>query len=264
MLGAIAGDIIGSLYEFNNLKSKDFPLFDQGSEVTDDSVMTLAVAEGILAGDGGVNRTRKAIAASMQRLGRLYPHAGYGGHFMSWIFADNPAPYRSFGNGSAMRVSSVAWAFQSLADVIRFARVSAEVTHNHPEGIRGAEAVAGAIFLARTGRSKDEIRRYIDEDFDYPLNRTLDEIRPSYAFDVTCMGSVPEAVIAFLESTDYEDAVRNAVSIGGDSDTIACIAGSIAEAYYGIPDWIREEALRRLDPTLRGIYDAFMLRYPRA
>ncbi len=262
MLGAIAGDIIGSIYEWHNNKTKNFPLFGRGCEPTDDSIMTLAVAEGILAGNGDEARTSAAIIASMQRLGRLYPHAGYGGHFIGWIFSDDPAPYNSYGNGSAMRVSSVAWAFDTLADVQRFARLSAAVTHNHPEGIRGAEAVATAIFMARTGATKDSIRQCIDMDFDYPLNRTLEEIRPTYTFDVSCMGSVPEAVIAFLESTDYEDAVRNAVSIGGDSDTIACITGAIAEAFYGIPDFIRQKALSRLDTTLRGILDSFYRRYP--
>lgn len=263
MLGAIAGDIIGSIYECSAIKTKDFPLFSIGSEPTDDSVMTLAVAEGILAGNGAKTRTEAAIIASMRRLGRLYPHAGYGGRFMGWLASDRPAPYNSWGNGSAMRVSPVAWAFDTRAEVAAFARISAAVTHDHPEGIRGAEAVATAIFLARTGASKDGIRRCVDEDFDYPLNRTLDEIRSDYAFDVSCMGTVPEAVTAFLESESFEDAIRNAVSLGGDADTLACITGGIAEAYYGMPDWLRAETLRRLDDEQRRILDAFFERFPR-
>jgi ADP-ribosyl-[dinitrogen reductase] hydrolase len=224
ILGAITGDIIGSSYEFNNVKSLDFELFTNDTFFTDDSVLTVATMYTILYQTG--------YAETYKRFGRKYPHRGYGGDFMSWVFSDDPKPYNSLGNGSAMRVSPIGWYCNSIDDVLAEAKKSAEVTHNHPEGIKGAQAAAAAVYLARTGKSKDEIKKFIVDRFDYNLYRKLDEIRPSYNFDVSCQGSVPEAIIAFLESTDYENAIRLAVSIGGDSDTIAAITGGIAEAFY--------------------------------
>jgi ADP-ribosylglycohydrolase len=225
MIGAIAGDIIGSVYEFNPIKTKDFPLFQVRCRFTDDSVLTVAIARAIM-DDGDYRR-------ALWELGREYPNAGYGASFYGWLGSPDPQPYDSWGNRSAMRVSPVGFAFDTVDDVLREAARSAEVSHNHPEGIKGAQATALAIFLARTTGDKDLIRAEITERFGYDLDRTLDDIRPSYVFDVSCQGAVPEAIIAFLESETYEDAVRNAVSLGGDSDTQACITGGIAEAYYG-------------------------------
>lgn len=224
MLGAIAGDIIGSVYEGNNIKTKDFSLFQPFSTFTDDTVLTVAVAD-VLMINGNYAQTFK-------RYFRDYPDRGYGGSFYMWARSDRILPYNSFGNGSAMRVSPVGWAFDSLEETLQEAERSAAVTHNHLEGIKGAQATATAIYLARHRKSKEEIKFYISNNFGYNLNRTLKEIRPSYNFDVTCQGSVPESIIAFLESESYEDCLRNAVSLGGDSDTIASIAGGIAEAFY--------------------------------
>ncbi len=231
MLGAVAGDIIGSVYEFNNTHRYDFELFTPRSTFTDDTVLTVAVADCILHG--------KDYARTIWEYGNRYPDRGYGGRFPNWLDSKDLKPYNSFGNGSAMRVSPVGFAFDTLEETLAEARRSAEVTHNHPEGIKGAQAVAAAIFLARRGESKGYIREYITDTFGYDLNRTLDEIRPNYTFDETCQGSVPEAIIAFLESNDYEDAIRKAVTLGGDSDTIACITGGIAQAHYGgVPEYI--------------------------
>jgi ADP-ribosylglycohydrolase len=228
MIGAIAGDIIGSVYEWNNIKTTEFELFVPRSNFTDDTVLTAAVADSIL--------NKIDYAAALKEYGRNFPHAGYGGMFIKWIFSEDSQPYNSFGNGSAMRVSPVGYAFDSLGDVLDEARRSAEVTHNHPEGIKGAQATAAAIFLARKNHHKNEIKKYIIDNFAYNLDQTLEEIRPFYRFDVSCQGSVPQAIIAFLESNNFEDAIRKAVSIGGDSDTIACITGGIAQAYYrGVP-----------------------------
>ena len=248
MLGAIIGDIIGSVYEWNNIKTKDFPLFSEKCSFTDDSVMTAAVAEGLM--NGG--RADDYINA-MKRLGRMYPSSGYGSHFYEWLFSDDCNPYYSWGNGSAMRVSPAGWLFDSLDATDKAAEVSASVTHNHPEGIKGAKATASAIFLARIGKSKDEIREYIEDKYVYDLSRTLDEIRPSYTFTESCQGTVPEAIIAFLESEDFEDAIRNAISLGGDSDTLAAITGSIAEATYGIPKEIEDKALSLLPQPLLSV-----------
>ncbi len=254
MIGAIAGDIIGSVYESGWMKSTDFQLFTPGSTFTDDSVLTVAVADCIIHG--------KDYADTLKEYGKRYPDAGYGGSFYSWIFSAGKAPYNSYGNGSAMRVSPVGFAFDTLEEVLAEAKRSAEVTHNHPEGIKGAQAVAAAIFLARTGQPKDKITQYIEGRFGYNLRRTVDGIRPGYHFDVTCQGSVPEAIIAFLDSTDYEDAVRKAVSLGGDSDTQACIAGAIAQAFYGdIPDYIAAKARELLEDDLMEIVDEFNGRY---
>lgn len=224
MLGAIAGDIIGSVYEHQPIKSEEFPLFGPACRFTDDTVMTVAVAHAILEGGD--------YAAEMKAFGRRYPDAGYGGSFIRWIFEDGVLPYNSWGNGAAMRVSPIGLAFDSVERVLREAQLSAEVSHNHPEGIKGAQATALAVFLARTGAGKEAIRHEITQRFGYDLNRTITKVRPRYGFDVSCQGSVPESLLAFLDSRDYEDAVRKAVSLGGDSDTMACIAGGIAEAFY--------------------------------
>lgn len=255
MLGAIIGDIIGSVYELHPIKTTDFPLFHQNSRFTDDSVLTIAVAEAILEQTG--------YAQTLKTYGRNYPDAGYGGAFYNWILDPKSAPYDSWGNGAAMRVSPVGFAFSSVDRVLQEAENTAAVSHNHPEGIKGAQAVALAVFLARTGWDKDSIREEIMRRCGYHLDRTVDEIRPSYRFDVSCQGTVPEAIIAFLDSEDYEDAIRQAISLGGDSDTLACIAGGIAHAYYReIPIWIVREARSRLPEALLRTIDSFEARYP--
>jgi len=254
MLGAIAGDIIGSVYERSPIKTKDFPLFDPDCRFTDDSVLTVAVAESIL--------TDSSYAESIQKMGRNYPDAGYGSSFVRWLHSDDPQPYKSWGNGSAMRVSPVGFAFDKEEEVLFQARKSAEISHDHREGIRGAQATALAVFLARTVYSREEIRKRIMERFEYDLNRTVDDIRPSYAFDISCQGTVPEAIIAFLDSQSYEDAIRNAVSLGGDSDTLACITGGIAEAFYGtVPPDIVKKVKEILTPDLWTITDSFYRKY---
>lgn len=254
MLGAIAGDIIGSIYERSPIKTKSFPLFSEGCCFTDDSVLTIAVARAILDGSGYLQ--------PVQQLGRQYPHAGYGGSFKHWLFAENPQPYNSWGNGSAMRVSAIAYAFSDLERVISEAGKSAAISHNHPEGIKGAQATAAAVFLARTNRDRNDIKEQLGERFDYDLFRDPAEIRPGYQFDVSCQGSVPEAIISFLASTSYEDTIRNAISLGGDSDTLACIAGGIAEAYYGgVPDFIVTKARSYLTNDLWQIVLQFYRRF---
>ena len=243
VLGAIAGDIIGSSYEFNNVKSLDFELFTNDPYFTDDSVLTIATMYALL--------HKTDYTQAYQQFGRKYPHRGYGGNFKSWIYSDNPKPYNSWGNGSAMRVSPIGWYCDSISDVLAEAKKSAEVTHNHPEGIKGAQAAAAAVYLARTGKTKAEIKQFITEQFNYDLSRKISKIRKTYDFDVSCQGSVPEAIIAFLESTDYENAIRLAVSIGGDSDTIAAVTGGIAEAYYKeIPEEIADFVQVILGPDL--------------
>ena len=257
MIGAIAGDIIGSVYEAIGIKTTEFPLFDPACRYTDDTVLTVAVADCIL-NDGDV-------AEYFHDYFHTYPHAVYGGSFIAWALERSTAPYNSWGNGSAMRVSPVGFACETLEDVLRLAQRSAEVTHNHPEGIRGAQATAAAVFLARTGQSKPEIHRYVQREFGYDLDRRLDDIRPNYEFDVSCQGSVPESIIAFLESNDYEDAVRKAISLGGDADTMACIAGGIAEAYYsGIPEEIERRVWELLDDRLTQVAQAFVQRFGRS
>ena len=254
MLGAIAGDIIGSVYEWNNIKTKQFPLFRPESRFTDDTVLTVAIAEALL--------NQGNYTDILKQYYQYFPGAGYGGTFKAWAGSSNREPYNSWGNGSAMRVSPVGYAFNHLEQVLQEAKRSAEVTHNHPEGIKGAQATAAAIFLARTGQSQAEIKTYIESTFGYDLSQTLDDIRPTYRFDVSCQGSVPQAITAFLESTDFEDAIRNAISLGGDSDTIACIAGSIAEAFYGgVPAAIAEETMIRLDQRLIDVVEAFRTHY---
>jgi ADP-ribosylglycohydrolase len=260
MLGAIAGDVIGSVYESDNVKTPDFsPLFGAWSRPTDDSVLTCAVAEWILKGAGDDLPDRLKIWF------RLFPQAGYGGTFVKWASSSSRSPYNSWGNGSAMRVSPVGFACDTLEATLELARTSAEVTHNHEEGIRGAKAAAGAIFLARTGRTKEDIQEFARSVIGYDMSRTIDEIRPRYCFDVSCQGSVPQAITAFLESTSWEDAVRMAISLGGDSDTIACIAGSIAAPFYGgVPKPIRAEVESRLPPAMKVILNEFLLSFPSA
>lgn len=276
MLGAIIGDIVGSVYEFNNIKTKDFPLFRDDCFFTDDTVMTCAVAEAIM--NGG---ERDGFIDAMKKYGRMYPNAGYGGNFGRWLFSDDRKPYNSYGNGSAMRVSPCAWIWDCgftartgmyPSNAYNMTKLSAEVTHNHPEGVKGALATADAIFLCRfyfggycldygepinndPAECKKRIKEHIEKEYGYDLSKTLDEIRPTYCFNETCQETVPQAIAAFLESTDFEDAIRNAISLGGDSDTLAAITGSIAEAAYGIPDWIKEKAYSYLDGPLKSVVD---------
>lgn len=270
MLGAIVGDIVGSVYEWNNIKTKDFPLFRDDCFFTDDTVMTCAVAEAIM--NGG---QKDDFIDAMKKYGRMYPNADYGARFNRWLMTENREPYNSFGNGSAMRVSPCAWRLDATTDELppegkRLAQLSSEVTHNHPEGIKGAMATADAIFMCRyffSGYASDngqtnsdnpaEIKRrvkeHIEKEYGYDLSKTLDEIRPTYRFNETCQDTVPQAIVAFLESTDFEDAIRNAISLGGDSDTLAAITGSIAEAAYGIPEWIKDKAYSYLDEPLKDV-----------
>jgi ADP-ribosyl-[dinitrogen reductase] hydrolase len=254
MLGAIAGDIIGSVYEHLPLKTKSFPLFCEPSRFTDDTVLTIAVASAIL--------NSEDYSASIGAFAGRYPHSGYGSFFLRWLQSPAKAPYNSWGNGSAMRVSPVGFAFDSIDEVLNEARKSAEVTHDHPEGIKGAQATALAVYLARIGTSKGKIKGEIAEQFAYDLSRKLDEIRPTYSFDISCQGTVPEAIIAFLESESFEDAIRNAVSLGGDSDTLACITGGIAQAFYKkIPDEIETAVRARLPKEFIQVLDQFQLTF---
>ena len=260
MLGAIIGDTVGSRFEWHNHRSKDFDFLTYKCEPTDDSIMTLAIAKAILKSDGDVNKLSDLAVRYMQQLGRLYPDAGYGGAFRKWIRSNNPKPYGSFGNGAAMRVSPVGFAAKSLDEAKAMSKAVTKVTHNHPEGIKGAEATTVAIFMALHGKSMLEIRDYIDKNY-YPMNFTLDGIRDSYQFNETCQDTVPQAMMAFFESTGFEDAIRNAISIGGDSDTLAAITGGIAEAYYGIPSEIRKHELTFLDERLLAILVEFENKY---
>jgi ADP-ribosylglycohydrolase len=254
MLGSIAGDIIGSVYEWDRIKTTEFPLFQKRCQYTDDSVLTVATAYSIL--------NQVPYAQSYKDFSRRYPERGYGGNFHRWIFSDTLEPYNSWGNGSAMRVSPVGFAFESIEKVLEQAKQSAEVTHNHPEGVKGAQATALSIFLARKGNDKEAIRKAITERFNYDLDRTVAEIRPNYSFDVSCMGTVPEAIIAFLDSDDYEHSVRLAVSLGGDSDTLACITGGIAEAYYkGVPEHIADETMKIIHDEFINIIKLFSKEY---
>lgn len=268
LIGAIIGDIAGSRFEFNNHKSKDFELFTDECQVTDDSIMTVAVAKAIMEtekkikpslNERGNNYEYKAMLVNMtikymQEIGRKYSYCGYGGMFGHWIFSDNPKPYNSFGNGAAMRISPVGFAASTEQEACDLSEIVTSVTHDHYEGIKGAEATAVAIFMAKRGFTKEEIRHKINENY-YSLDFTIDEIRDTYDFNETCQETVPQAIEAFLESTSFEDAIRTAVSVGGDSDTLAAITGSIAEAYYGVPEDIKEKALDFMDSELRSIYD---------
>lgn len=274
MIGAIIGDIVGSVYEWNNIKTKEFPFFQDKCFFTDDTVMTIAVAQGLM--DGG---TEDDFIDAMKKYGRMYPNAGYGGRFGAWLFSDSRQPYHSWGNGSAMRVSPCGWVMDCgftartgmwPSNGRERARLSAAVTHNHPEGIKGAMAVADAIFMCRyyfggycgddetpisddPEECKRRIKKHIESEYGYDLSSSLDEIRPTYRFNESCQDTVPQAIIAFLESTDFEDAIRNAISLGGDSDTLAAITGGIAEAAYGVPQWMKERAWEYLDEPLREV-----------
>jgi len=254
MIGAIVGDIVGSVHEFGGGKTKEFPLFIPESFFTDDSVLTVAVAEWILTGGD--------LTSTFHRYFERYRGRGYGSSFFSWAATRSREPYNSYGNGSAMRVSPVGFAFDTLEEVLDWSTCSAAVTHDHSEGIRGAQATAVAIFLARHGRSQEEIRREIESRFSYDLSTPLDQIRPRYQFNETCQGTVPQALRAFIESTSYEDAIRNAISLGGDADTLACIAGGVAEAFYrGVPAEIANVAMSRLDPDMISVLERFQNRH---
>jgi ADP-ribosylglycohydrolase len=268
MLGAIIGDVIGSVYEWHNVKTTEFVLFGRQSRFTDDTVMTVAVADAILNRERQSNPiadmmfSKNTYQAKLREYGRKYPDAGYGGMFIEWLSSESPKPYRSYGNGSAMRVSPVGFAFDTIEEVLKEAKRSTVVTHNHREGVKGAQAVASAVFLARTGSTMDEIKRYITKQFRYNLSQRLDDIRPTYKFDASCQGSVPQAIIAFLESESFMDAIRKAISIGGDSDTIACITGGIAQAFYKeIPTEIVDRVRLILDSGLKRVIDQFNERY---
>ncbi len=254
MIGAIAGDIIGSIYEWNNIKTKDFPLFGPGCHFSDDSVLTIALADTILNDVPYVRNLKKYFYR--------YPNAGYGGSFHHWALSSDSQPYNSWGNGAAMRISPAGYAYDDLETTLEQAKAFTEVTHNHPEGIKGGQATAAVIFLARTGSNKDAIKEYVETTFGYDLSRHVDEIRSGYEFDVSSQGTVPQAIRAFLDSTDFEDAVRTAVSLGGDSDTLTCITGGIAQAFYGgVPESIQEQVYAILDEPLGTITRAFMERY---
>lgn len=261
MLGAIIGDIVGSRFEWNNYRSKDFIFFHENSHMTDDSIMTIAIAKAILSSKPDRSDLGEKAIYYMRYFGHKYPNHDYGGMFSDWLMTANPKPYNSFGNGAAMRVSACGFVAKSLEDANLLSKLVTEVTHNHPEGIKGAEATTVAIYLARTGHTIPQIREYINKNY-YNLNFSLDEIRDTYQFNETCRDSVPQAIEAFLESESFEDAIRNAISIGGDSDTIAAITGGIAEAYYGIPENIREKAMKYyLNGTIKAILAEFVEKY---
>ncbi len=256
MIGVIAGDVIGSVHEHSLTKTTAFPLFDPSCRFTDDTVLTVATAHAIL--------TKTPYDAAYRDFGRQHPDAGYGGTFYQWLFAEEPRPYNSWGNGSAMRVAPVGFAFTTVETVLQEAERSAAVTHNHPEGIKGAQATALAVFMARTGASKETIREELITRFGYDLRRSINQIRPDYEWDVSCQESVPEAIVAFLDSTDVEDAIRLAISLGGDADTQAAIAGGIAQAFYGhVPEPIVEFVRMRLPPRFLEVIDAFEQAFPR-
>ena len=261
MLGAIFGDIVGSVYEFHNIRTKDFELFDSNCFFTDDSVMTLAVADALAIcdreGEGALDleRFKEVLVDRMHLLGRAYPDAGYGGRFSEWLALGSTEPYNSFGNGSAMRVSPVVWYARSLEEAMELAKASAEVTHDHPEGVKGAVVTAGAAYLARMDANIEQIKAFVAEYYD--VGFTLDEIRPTYRFNETCQETVPQAMVAFLESTSFEDAIRNAISIGGDSDTLAAITGAVAEAYYGMNKEQVTDVVTRLDKKLIAVIKRF-------
>ena len=267
MYGAILGDIIGSPYEFDRgIKTKEFDMFNEMCEFTDDSVMTAAVADALLKLQKNADdeTVRAAIVNSMQEWGHKYPYAGYGLKFSIWLDEKNPQPYNSWGNGSAMRISSAGWLYDTIDETRKYARLATEVTHNHPEGIKGAVATASAVFMARMGASKDEIKNYIIREFGYDLSRTCDEIRPGYHHVESCQETVPEAITAFLEGNDFEDVIRTAVSLGGDCDTLTCIAGAMAEAFYGVPEEMKAECRKRLPEDMLEVLDRFEAHISRA
>jgi ADP-ribosylglycohydrolase len=270
MLGAIIGDIVGSRFEFNNHRSKEFDLFTKDCFVTDDSIITLAVAKAIMEAmkekelSNSLDSKEFRVLLSdltakyMQEIGQQYPDCGFGGRFNRWVFSDTPEPYNSFGNGAAMRVSPAGFKANSEEEAIALAEIVTAVTHNHPEGIKGAVATAVAIYLARKGATKAEIKERIERDY-YPLDFKIEDIRPTYRFNETCQETVPQAIQCFLESSSFEDAIRTAISLGGDSDTIGAITGAIAEAYYGVPEDMEDKALSYLDEDLRAIYDEWVM-----
>lgn len=261
MIGAIFGDVVGSIYEFDNHRSKDFELFGKKCSFTDDTVMSVALAEALMriGEDASDLQIKNEIINAFHKYGAIYPYAGYGARFKRWLVRGEREPYMSYGNGSAMRVSPVIWFAKSIEETARLARLSAEVTHNHKEGIKGAVVTAVAGYMARTGSSKEQIRDYIKES--YNINFTLDEIRPTYEFNETCQDTVPQAMVAFLEGDSLEDTIRNGVSIGGDTDTLCAIAGAVAEAYFGVPDDIKGKTLSYLNPHLLGVVNDFYKRY---
>lgn len=260
MIGAITGDIVGSIYEFNNIKVKEFEFFGEGCGFTDDTLMTIAVSHAFMESRERNQDFETSVINKMREYARKYPGIGYGPLFQLWLMSDCPRPYNSFGNGSAMRVSACGFAAKDLKEALRLAEQSAKVTHNHPEGIKGAQAAAGAIFLAKSGRSKEEIKKYIVENF-YELSESLDDIRSKYKFSAACQDTVPQAIQAFLESENYEDAIRNAVSLGGDSATLAAITGTVAEAFYGIPKEIQQKTLTYLPSELQKMVFKFEKTY---
>ena len=257
IIGAICGDIIGSSREFRPQKTKDFSLYDGYSTFTDDTVMTLAIASWLIKDKS----SKEVLISEIRKFGLKYPNAGYGGMFMNWLNQDNPEPYGSWANGSAMRVSPVSWVADSLEESQKLAKMSAIVTHNHPEGIKGALATNDAIYMARNSFSKEKIKKHIEDNYRYDLNRKLDDIRSDYKFDVSCKGSVPESIICFLEAKDYEDTIRNAVSLGGDADTQAAISGGIASAYWDVPSYIAARGIKRLDYNLLEVFLEFREKY---
>lgn len=256
MIGAIIGDIVGSIYEWNNHRSKAFEFFGKGCFATDDSIMTIAVAKALMDCNGDYSDLGAKAIKAMQELGRPYPNCGFGGSFYNWIYSDNPKPYGSYGNGAAMRISPVGWVAKDIEQAKELSREVTEISHNHPEGIKGAESVAVAIVLARQGKTMEEIRKYITEHY-YPIDFTLEEIRDTYKFNETCQDTVPQAFQAFFQSTSFEDAIRNAIFIGGDSDTLAAITGGIAEAYWGVPAEIKRKGTSYLDSQLLNLVTAF-------
>ncbi|MCR4612131.1 MAG: ADP-ribosylglycohydrolase family protein [Lachnospiraceae bacterium] len=261
MIGAIIGDVVGSRFERNNIKTKDFALFSTECRPTDDSVMSLAIANAILEAGNDYAKLSKRAVSNMQKLGRKYKNAGYGGKFRGWLFEDNPSPYNSFGNGAGMRVGPCGFAATTIEEAKLLSASVTMVTHNHPEGMKGAEAVAVATFLAKDGMSKEDIRKYIQDNY-YDVNFTIDGIRDSYKFDVSCQGSVPQALVSFFDGNDFEDTIRNAISIGGDSDTIAAMAGAVAEAYYGVPKALVESVMDYLEDDMKKILGDFEKKYP--
>ena len=261
MLGAIIGDIVGSRFEFDNHKSKEFDFFHPGCYFTDDSVMTIAIGASLLECKGNYENLSEVAVSMMRKIGRKYPHCGYGGHFRLWLKSAVPSPYYSYGNGAPMRVSACGIVGNSLDEVKILSRKVTEVTHNHPEGLKAAEAIATCVYLARTGSSKQELFDYVQAHY-YPMNFTLDEIREEYEFDVSSQGSTPQGLKAFFESESFEDAIRNAISIGGDSDTIGAITGAVAGAFYGIPSWMIDKSMEYLDKQLHIMCERFVDRHP--
>ena len=261
MFGALIGDIVGSRFEWNNWKSKDFDFFSEDCFVTDDSIMTLAICKAFLQKPRNTRELALRCIQCMQELGKCYPRAGYGVRFARWLIDEDPKPYESFGNGAAMRVSATAYVAKNEEEVKELSRAVTEISHNHPEGLKGAQATAHAIYLARTGKSQGEIRDVICANY-YALDLTLAEIKADYTFNETCQNTVPQALQAFFEAKDFEDAIRNAISIGGDSDTLAAITGSVAEAYFGIPQSLRHKAIDFLDDRLLSLLVRFEAQYP--